>query len=162
MVNVVVVGPILYDHILWNRPNMIGRWGAQVARELVYETKAKAPVNKRPKHPGRGQPGDLKRSIRLLNYTRTGPRSREFTIAMNGYARFVIKGTGPVIRSRSGRRMPLPGGTPFDSPRLPTGPDGTQYAQFVSGQRANDFVGRAWGVVAVHHPAIRGKLRYDL
>lgn len=150
---------VWYDHVLWNRGRLVERWISRISHKLVASMKTEAPVNKRPKRVG--QPGELKASISRRSYTRLGPRSRQFTIGMKGYARFVVNGTTGPITSTSGRRMPLPGGTAYDSPRLPRGADGTQYARFVAGQRKNDFVGRGWTQVATVHPSLRGKLRYD-
>lgn len=153
---------VWYDERLWGDAATVGLWARRVSTALTTQARIEAPVNKRAVKT-EGSPGDLKRSIRTRSQQRTGLRSREFTISMAPHGAYVLQGTTGPIRADSGRRLVLPafgpvGGSVFRSTRYQTP---IQFFESVSGQRSNDFLGRAWNTVAVQHPAIRGTLGYN-
>lgn len=157
---VTITTVVWFDEKLWNENNLIGRWSSRMATTLTNHTRREAPFNKRMVKTD-GAPGDLIASIRHTS-RRVGLRTRDFTVSMEGYAVYVIRGTGPQIRSDSGGLLWLPDNGAFNSISRPWHNDSRRQGfEHVPGQDANDFLGRAWDHTALEFPSIRGKLRDD-
>ena len=173
-VSVVVVN----DLHLFNRTGMIGRWAEGIKNELVGFSIKEAPSSLASgravksewtyQHVGPYPPGSMKANI-SGEALRTGPRTYHTKIVVDvPYAQAVIKGTGRIY-AKPQARVPAGevggsgglGGT-FDFGRvgmvLPPnlGFKAGVRVPSVSGQRANNFLGRAMVATARKHPSLRG------
>jgi hypothetical protein len=161
---------VVTDTKLFNRTGAVGVWAEKVNVAFVAHAIAEAPigtdtgrVNK--SRANSGWPvGSLKANI-AGGVTRVGPRQLETTIASYApYSLYVIKGTG-TIYSKSAR---IPAGEPGAGQFAPLGEGsgmyipgnpgwgGSKIRQHVSGQKANNFLGRAFDKTARTHSSLRG------
>lgn len=143
-----LVGLVVYDSVLFNRTGQVRRWADSVERRFTLNAIQEAPFNKRPnKGPTALPPGSLKASIHG-SVTRVGPRHLQTDISADvPYALYVIEGTTGPITATSAPYMKLPSNPGYGTrTRL----------NVVSGQRANNFLGRAAAATALRHPSLRG------
>lgn len=162
---------VVTDSKLFNRTGDVGRWAARVEASFTAHAEAEAPtgfgsgrVNK--SRANAAYPvGSLKASIHG-EVERVGVRHLQTTVSVNvPYAMYVIKGTGPIF-SKSAR---IPAGEPGAGQFAPIGfgeagmyiPANpgwgkSKIRQHVRGQRANDFLGRAFAATARSHSSLRG------
>lgn len=146
----------IHDEVLFIPGGEISRWVYGVASELHFYTLAEAPLNKRPnKTSGEPPPGHL---ISMLDSDVT-QAGKVFSINESSrahYTRYVIEGTGTIIARDAGGRFASPGeGRGMYLPANP-GYGRGRWRQRVRGQRANNFLGRAYDLTARKHPALKG------
>lgn len=147
-------GLVIHDVELYGKSRLIERWFRDLRKDYERNAKALAPVNKRPKGPGKRPPGALKASIRM-DQRREGPRRLQSTLSIGvNYATFVVRGTqGPIFaHNPKGMRIYH---KQINRPRRPNG-DLYWWFYAVKGQRRNAFLDRAARVTAARHPSIRG------
>jgi hypothetical protein len=161
------LGPVvIFDEKMYHGTGVVKRWadrlGANFTKNAVLEA---------PEYTGR-----MKEEIEGT-VTSTGPKQIEATIASNApYSLYVLKGTtGPIYSNRAWNTMQATGlsfgqisrkkkskGQSIGDARRGMflkfeGYDGKSHTvASVSGQGANNFLGRAWVKTARTHPSIRG------
>lgn len=145
-----ITSMVVYDSKLFERGHMIRRWAEGVERSFTRFAIEEAPINKRAnKGPGALPVGSLKAGIHG-GVERIGPAFLQTIISSSApYSLYVLRGTKGPITSRG-----APGFL-----RLPRNPAfGGRRTRFyaVSGQSANDFLGRAAVRTAARHPSLRG------
>lgn len=162
---------VVTDTKLFNRTGDVGRWAERVKVAFVAHAIEQAPTGASTGRVNKSRAnaafpvGSLKASIRG-DVERIGPRHLQTTVSANTpYAIHVIKGTGPIF-SRSAR-IPAgqagagqfaPIGFGFGGMYIPANPGWgkAKIRQHVSGQRANNFLGRAFDATARTHSSLRG------
>lgn len=162
-----VTGIVVTDTKLFNRTGDVGRWAEKVKVAFVLHALEEAPVSSgdgQRRWPARQQtsiyPGALRDSIEG-EVVRVGPRQLETTVSVNVfYAMYVIKGTNTIFsataRGEGGQFQSLEGGQQGGM-RLPSQAwIGPVVRQRVRGQRANNFLGRAFDATARTHSSLRG------
>lgn len=145
-----LVGLTVYSSVLFNPGGTIRRWADRVERRFTENATALAPINKRfNKGFSPYPPGSLKASI-SGSVERIAPKALETIISVDvPYALYVLKGTSTITAGEGGYLF---------VPKNPGFGMHTRH-QFVSGQRANDFLGLAHLLTARSHPSIgRGTL----
>jgi hypothetical protein len=144
---------VVYDSVMYNQGHNVRRWAEALERRFTMNARALAPVNKRPKGPGKRPPGALKASIRG-GVERTGPRHLRTTITIGvDYAQFVVRGTDGPIFGHGPKGMKIYY-MQIDAPKPGKGVHVNRFA--VKGQSANNFLDRASALTALRHPSIRG------
>lgn len=148
---------VVHDQALFMPGGDVHNWVHEVASELFFYAQREAPINKRPnKTAGHLPVGSLHAGLRS-DVDRIG--LKVFTIDLYStayYSKWVIKGTNTIYRrgargyfgaAQEGRGMYLPTNPGFGPGR---------WRQRVRGQRANNFLGRAYDDTALRHPALKG------
>jgi hypothetical protein len=160
----------IHDEVLFLPTGPVGRWATSVARELKNHAIREAPsgrdsgrVNK--SHANAHEPvGSLKRKI-SSSTTRAGAHIINIDLTSGAsYSRYVLKGTSTIYSSTAripkgepgagqfatleeGRGMYLPGNPGWGRSKI---------RQRVSGQAANNFIGRAVTKTSARHASLRG------
>lgn len=162
----------MYDERMYGGTGLVRtRWANSIERNFVAWAKEEAPVRE----------GDLRDGI-YGSVTRSGPRQLDISIVSSArHSKFVLQGTtGPIMsnrlwafQQRTGLELPRGGrtytkGGPW-RPNMPFlidnhytmrlrawGPHPESRALVVSGQEANNFMGRAADRVARRHSSLRG------
>lgn len=150
-----ITGIVVDDLKLFAPYGTIGRWAATVNSEMFFHAQRNAPINKRPNKTS-GQPpvGSLLASIRG-DLDRVGPRQFQMHTSVNvPYAMYVIMGTSAIYARGSGGRFSTAEGGMY----LPANPGfgRARWRQRVRGQKANNFLEKAFAATARAHPSIKG------
>lgn len=166
MINASITNIVVTDSKLFNRTGAVGRWAAGVERAFTRHAISEAPSGIESGRPNKSRAnmaypaGSMKLSI-SGEVQRVGPRHIQTTVSVNvPYALYVLRGTG-VIFSKSAR-VPAgqPGAGQFQTGRglyLPAQPFAKSLMrQRVRGQRANNFLARAFDRTAITHSSLRG------
>jgi hypothetical protein len=164
------LGPVfIFDEKMYHGNGVVRRWADRLTAGFTKNAVVEAPEHT----------GAMKQQIEG-NVTSAGPKQVSMTIASNApYSLYVLKGTtGPIMANRAWNLMAAKPNLSFDAvfyqkrkkgegpSRVPrrgmflkfTGYDGkSHFAASVSGQEANNFLGRAWVKTARTHPSIRGQ-----
>lgn len=140
-----LVGLTVYSSVLFNPGGTVRRWADRVERRFTENAIALAPINKRANKGFSAFPvGSLKASIHG-DVVRIAPKMLETTISVDvPYALYVLKGTSTIHAGGAGFLF---------VPKNPGFGVQTRHA-FVSGQRANDFLGLAHLLTSMSHPSI--------
>lgn len=176
-ISVKLQGQYIDSSPLWEQGGAMRRWGNSVQRQMVRNSKAAAPVNKR-SNKNRGNPprGTLRRLITGRVSVIKATKSVDIIVESGAdYSLAVHEGTnqiqargisGPGTNRGSfkkGAKMSLPpqpgprggfgGGppTPFSAPRI--------YKGRVRGQAAQPFLKQGIQKTAVRHPALPRKMK---
>lgn len=161
------LGPVIvFDEKMYHGSGTVRRWADRLAGNFTKNAVIEAPEHT----------GQMKQQIEGT-VTSAGPKQISMTIASNApYSLYVLKGTtGPIMANRAWNTMAATGlsfgqisrkkkskGESIGPPRRGMflkfeGYDGLpHFAASVSGQEANNFLGRAWVKTARTHPSIRG------
>lgn len=137
---------VLWDSILFARGHTVSRWAVGLGRTVAAAAIAEAPINKRA-HKSFGEPpvGSLKAGVHGSAF-RAGPKRIQMDISSDAhYSLAVLKGTGPIYPHGPVLKLPINAGHGRRT-RFYT----------VSGQSANNFLGRAVGIAAARHSSLRG------
>lgn len=166
-----ITGIVVTDTKLFNRTGDVGRWAARVEVAFTAHAIEEAPtgastgrVNK--SRANAGEPvGSLKAGI-SGSVNRVGPRQIETIVASSAsYSLYVIKGTStifsktariPAGESGAGQFAELGPGQGMYLPANPVPGGSAKMRQRVSGQKANNFLGRAFDATARTHSSLRG------
>jgi hypothetical protein len=158
---------VVTDTKLYGRTGDVGRWAASVERQFTRHAIAKAPHgaasgrDRKSRANAAYPPGSMKANI-FGQVSRVGPRQLQTLIYVDvPYALYVIKGTPPVIWSKSARtaggQFAELGGEEATGMYLPANSAGPQmFRQRVRGQRPNNFLGEAFDATARTHSSLRG------
>lgn len=162
------LGPVVvFDEKMYHGTGTVRRWADRLTANFTKNAVAEAPEHT----------GQMKQQIEG-NVTSAGPKQISMTIASNApYSLYVLKGTtGPIYANRAWNLMNARpnmdlqdvffhrtkrGERPIPRRGMMLrfiGYDGKQHiTTAVSGQEANNFLGRAWIRTARTHPSIRGQ-----
>lgn len=150
-----VTGKVVTDEVLFTPTGAFGRWAQSIDHSLLLHGFQEAPLNKR-QNKTYGQPpvGSLKASIRAELQQVTLRRYDIELSANTDYAKFVIKGTGPIYARGPGGQFGS--AAPGQGLYLPAnaGYGAARWRQRVSGQKANPFLQRAWNETARAHSSM--------
>lgn len=160
-----IEGIVITDTKLFNRTGNVGRWAERVESTFTRNAILKAPSSLESGRPNKSRAnaaypsGSMKLNI-YGEVRRVGPRQLETVVYVAvPYAMYVIKGTPPLIfsksaRSATGRFIGLEPGTGMYLPGQPAW--AARRRQRVRGQRANNFLGDAFDTTARTHSSLRG------
>jgi hypothetical protein len=153
----------LHDEILFTPTGIVTRWVDVVAAEIGDAIRVEAPVGHRPNKTDGTAPGWLKETV----FSDVSQKLKTYTIeagANADYAKFVVKGTGPVIFATTAR---IPAGEEGAGQFKALGEEGgmflpanpgygrAQQRQRVRGQAPNNFIVRGYNTAARGHGALK-------
>lgn len=150
-----------HDERMYLPGGIVDRWVHGVASELFFYMRKEVPVNKRVnKTAGEPEVGTLSNLI-YADVDRFGPRQLAIDAGSRAYyAGYVVGGTSTIYNSARNERgqfavlgegvrggMYLPANPGYGPPA---------WRAQVRGQKANNFIGRAYDATARLHPALKG------
>lgn len=151
-----------HDEVLYAPGGMVYNWVYGVASEMYFYMQREAPLNKRVNKTAGEPPVGTLLAETFSDVERLGPKDFQIRAGSRAhYTRYVVEGT-PTIWAKSGRNalgeFVSIGEDEQTGMYLPANPGygpGRRH-QRVSGQAANNFIGRAYDATARFHPALRG------
>ena len=167
MISAEIVGIVVTDSKLFNRTGDVGRWAERVNVAFVRHAIEEAPIGTNTGRVNKSRAnahepvGSLKAGI-SGDVDRVGPRQLVTTVSSSAsYSLYVIKGTSTIYsksaRTPTGQFAALGPGQGMYLPANPIPGGSAKMRQRVSGQKANNFLGRAFDATARTHSSLRGR-----
>lgn len=149
-----------HDEVMYMPGGIVHNWVHGVASEMYFHMEREVPVNKRVNKTAGEPPVGTLRAELFSDVDRLGPREFQISAGSHAhYTQYVVGGTSTIFapaRDAGGRFIPI--GEEGGGMYLPANPGygPARWRQQVRGQRANNFIGRAYDATARVHPALRG------